>query len=295
MEFNSDNLGTEENQETNKQDDSSLTKKRGRKPKKGHYFDETVEQAVIDYINTKEISERNKIYEQKLHKPITKLVEGIAKKYSINKHIGVTGFEEVIAQMYVQVYYSIDGFKYDIIGKSGQRVKAYSYLGTIAHNYLKNHSKKQYQLESKNDDIQQYNTSYLDEQIKEEHYTTPDPDENNEEQDNILFIKTIEALKNEVKNNKTLKDIDIKVANAIIIILENHVHFFNENNDDKIEYTKRGKIKKTKYTNIHTKYKIFYILKDITDLDTKEIRKSMNKLKSIYFLNKKELIEKENI
>lgn len=280
---------------TNEQNVSNLdtnnkTSKRGRKPKNNKYFDEAVEQAVIDYINTTDQIAKNKIYTEKLHKPITKLVEGIAKKYATNKHIGSCGMDELITRMYLHVYNSIAGFNYTIIGKSGQKVKAYSYLGTIAHNYFKNHSKKVYILESKNDDIQQYNTSYIEEQIKEEHIQTKDHDE--KDVIDIIFEKTIKGIKHEIKNNKGLKEFDIKVGNAIVTILENYDYFFNDKDELKpLEYTKRGRIKKTKYTNSYAKNKIIFILKDMCDLDSKEIRKSLNKYKTMYELIKKGIFE----
>ena len=57
---------------------------RGRKPKerKG-YFYETEEQAVIDYIETDDIVEKNKIFNNVLFPALTKMIESIIRRYKL--------------------------------------------------------------------------------------------------------------------------------------------------------------------------------------------------------------------
>jgi len=57
---------------------------RGRKPKerKG-YFYEIEEQAVIDYINTEDINEKNKIFNEILFPALTKMIESIIRRYKL--------------------------------------------------------------------------------------------------------------------------------------------------------------------------------------------------------------------
>lgn len=272
--------------------DKGALSRRGRKKQLNHYWTEETEKAIIAYIETKELGLRNEIYTKYLHETINKLIDGLIQKYASGnkRHIGHCGLEELRARMYLHVFDSIEGFDKNLVGKNGSPVRAYSYLGTIANNYLKNHSKTTYKIESKNDAIDTYNTSYLDEQIKEEHYKTRDPDE--VDAIDLIFEHTINALKKEIETNKALKDFDIKIANAIIIILENHEYYFNETaeeNTKPLEYTKRGKIKKPKYTNSYAKNKVYYTLKEITGLDGKEIKLSLLKFKSLYQETKKSL------
>jgi hypothetical protein len=252
--------------------------------KKEHYFGQTEEKAVRDYINASTQEEKNAIYTKYLHEPITKLVFGIIRKYP--KYIGVCGIEELEARAYVQVYNSIQGFKYDKIGKNGQPVKAYSYLGTICHNYCKNHSKDNYKLESAKDDINNYNTDYIEERIKD-HYKP----EITDHQDflDVLFKTVINGIEEEIETNKKLKPNDIKVGKALIEIFTNYKEFFPEV-EQVPEYTKKGKLKKQKYSNIYKKNKIFYILRELTLLDSKDLRNSIQVFKTFYKIYKNNLL-----
>jgi hypothetical protein len=273
--------------------DKGALSRRGRKKQPNHYWTEETEKAVIAYIETQEKGLKNEIYTKYLHETINKLIDGLIQKYASGnkRHIGHCGLEELRARMYLQVFNSIEGFDKNLVGKNGTPVRAYSYLGTIANNFLKNHSKTSYKLESKNDNIEAYNTSYLDEQIKEEHYKTRDPDE--VDAIDLIIEHTIEALKKEVKTNITLKEMDIKIANAIVVILENFDYYFSEpsENDTPLEYTKRGKIKKIKYSNNYAKNKVFFILKDITGLETKDIKQALTKFKTLYQETKKTIFD----
>ena len=57
---------------------------RGRKPKeKKGYFYETEEQAVIDYINSDDIEEKNRIFNTILLPALTKMVESIIRRYKL--------------------------------------------------------------------------------------------------------------------------------------------------------------------------------------------------------------------
>lgn len=57
---------------------------RGRKPKerKG-YFYEIEEQAVIDYINTNDVNEKNRIFNEILFPALTKMIESIIRRYKL--------------------------------------------------------------------------------------------------------------------------------------------------------------------------------------------------------------------
>lgn len=255
---------------------------------KEYYFGEVEENAIVEYNNATTQSEKNLIYEKYLHKPLTKLVGAIIRKYP--KYIGNCGIEELEERTYIHVYNSIAGYDPNLFGKNGQKVKAYSYLGTIAHNYYKTHSQTSYKQESTSDDLGQYNSDYIEEQIKE-HYNPHAIDGNDFISD--LIETTITEIKDEILYNKRLKLNEIKVGEAIITILKNYKDFFPENENIKIEYTKKGKMKKQKITNFYAKNKIFYVLREVTGLQTKELRSGLIAFKSLYFLNKKLLLEQE--
>ena len=60
-----------------------VKKKRGRKPSKERkgYFYEEQEQAVVDYISTDNIHEKNRIFNTILKPAFTKMIESIIRRY----------------------------------------------------------------------------------------------------------------------------------------------------------------------------------------------------------------------
>lgn len=252
-----------------------------------NYFAEKEEKAVIDYQNATTIDERNYIYTTFLHKPILRLVSSIIRKYP--NFIGVCGIEELEERAYIHVYNSIDGFEAGRIGKFGIPAKAYSYLGTICRNYCKNHSKDSYKLESHNDDISAYNTDYIEEQIST-HYDGDIEDEKLDIVD-VIINEVVKKIQNEIDCNKKLKVSEIKTGEGIIMILTNYKDFFSAPIHTPIEYTKKGKMKKQKFTNIYTKNKIFYFLKEITGLSSKDLRLSIVPFKDLYGKTKNGILQ----
>lgn len=258
------------------------------KPRQNDYFGEVEEKAVVDYINAQSEQERNEIYSKYLHEPIWRLVNSIILRY--RKYIGNCGLEELVARAYMHTFESIKGFQPDRIGKTGQKVKAYSYLGTICHNYYKNHSEMAYKHESTNDDIHKFNPEYIDSQIKD-HYRPNTVDEPKDVTE-VVFESIIKKIEEELETNKKLKVIEIKVGESLVYIFKNYKSIFIEDEANyRIEYTKRGKPKKPKHTNIYNKNKIFYCLKELTNLSSKDIRTSLIPFKSMYWINKVEVIK----
>lgn len=256
-----------------------------KKKEKEYYFAEKEEQAVKDYQKAETQSERNSIYEKSLHKPLEKLISAIVRKYP--KFIGNCGIEELQERILIHIYDNLLNFNPDRIGKNGQLAKAYSYFGTLANNYYKTHSSKTNAVENRNDDITQYNPDLLEEYIVE-HYD-PEVDEKVDVLEKALQ-DTIEVIQIEVDINKKLKVNEIKVGNSIIFLLSNYKEYFIDDINGKVEYTKKGKIKKTKYTNIYTKNKIFYILREISGLNSKDFRLSLIPYKDLYKKTKNKIL-----
>ena len=95
----------------------------------------------------------------------------------------------------------------------------------------------------------------------------------------ILTEKIIDKLKERIETDLSLKENEIIVGDAIVEVLSNWELLF-------LEETPEGVIKK-KITNKYQKNKILNLLKELTRLNTKEIRISMKCFKEIYFLEKK--------
>ena len=118
-----------------------VRKKPGRKPKKKPYFGIDVQEAIVRYNaldqETQQV-ERNKIYQNEIHKAFDKLAENIINTFKFTYFD--YGFEDIkhetVAFMVMNMH------KYDHTKGS----KAFSYFSVVAKNYLILHNNNNYNL-----------------------------------------------------------------------------------------------------------------------------------------------------
>jgi len=100
------------------------------------YFGKNAEEAIQDYIKCKDEVERHKIYNTKIKPAFAKLTENI---------INMTRFNFKKIDYYQNLHNEVMAFLYENINKfnprkiskiTKKRVRAFSYFGTIAKNYL---------------------------------------------------------------------------------------------------------------------------------------------------------------
>jgi len=104
-------------------------KKRGRpKSKKRLYFDEVVQDAIIQYNTSEDYSFRNRIYQEKIHAAFDKLCENIINTFKFSYFDDK--FEDVKNEVVAFLVMNIH--KYDHTKGS----KAFSYFSIVAKNYL---------------------------------------------------------------------------------------------------------------------------------------------------------------
>jgi len=273
------------------------------------YFAEKEEQAVIDYIMSDSLEEKNKIYNEILLKPFNIMKETILRRYPV--HIGNYDMNEVesnalvhlidhmikyrpfiierrkktsndkwfkLGDAYRFIYYedviskleSINDEEYDYrIFNS----KAYSYCQTIIRNYYKDHSKKSYVEKKTNLSFD----DYVDE-INENIEYTYEMEMENQHQLEKLINNVIEKIEDRIDNDQTIKKNEIVVGDAIVNVLRNWQVLFMEDSPEG-KYNKR-------VTNKFAKNKILLYLKEQTGLSTKEIRIGIKPFKEIYFIEK---------
>ena len=104
--------------------------------KRGIYFGETQENAIIKY-NDENTStkEKNELYEKTIGPAFRKIVGGVLEMPNF-RHLGKLNREEVVDNTLFRLIEKIHKFKPGMIGKSGQPVKAYSYFSTVAKNFI---------------------------------------------------------------------------------------------------------------------------------------------------------------
>ncbi len=246
-----------------------IKKKRGRKPnpnKKNYYFCEEQEKAVIDYLSSNNIIEKNKIFNEILKPSFTKMIESIIRRYSLyppNEEFQQT-FDDTISFLMTKLSCFDPNKNY----------KAYSYCGTICKNYL----------------IYKIN-QYIKNQKRNESYDKPIDGMQNNINDNIKYSydsmdssntfisdltgNTVSNISKilEKKNEYKLTENEIKVGKALINLMTNWDELFNEMGSNKFN-----------------KSSVLLFLKETTMLNTKELRDSMKIFKKEYYEIKHELI-----
>lgn len=240
-----------------------------KKERKGYFYEEQ-ENAVKEYVQTNCEDKRNRIFNEILFPAFTTMIESIIRRY--NLQIPNEEFEDTFNDTMSFLMMKIKHFDPDKISKkTGKKIKAYSYCGTVCKNYLL-HKRIEYGKELEKE--LSYDT------ISDEINNNLEYSDNNS--DYVSFMSevikgSIVAIK-EVMNTdrkKSLTEKEIIVGNALINLLENW--------EDILVYDGSNKLNKSN---------ILYYLREVTRLNTKEVRDSMKKYKNAYF-DIKEKIMKE--
>lgn len=246
------------------------------------YFGEKEEQAVINFIHSDSLEERNEIYNIVLIEPFRKMIQSILRRYPI--HIGNYTMLEVESDALAHLIDRMDRYDPNTITKSGNKTKAYSYCQTIVRNYFKDHGRKTYNEkkinlnyddyinEFENSDEYSYELDYRDIQDTTDHLE-------------LLINGVIDKIEEKIVNESSyLKKNEIIVGDAIINILKNWKVLF-------LEDTPEAKYNK-KITNKFAKNKILFFIKEQTGLCTKDIRSSIKCFKELYLFEKETHIHK---
>jgi hypothetical protein len=240
------------------------------------YFAEKEEQAVIDYINSNSLEEKNKIYNEILIEPFKKMIQSILRRYPI--HIGNYDMSEVESNALTHLIEHMVKFNPNKITKSGNKTKAFSYCQTIIRNYYKDHSKKSYTEKKINLSFD----DYIDEINQNVEYTYEIETESQHQLEKLIN-SVISKIEDKINNDPIMKRNEIIVGDAIVNVLKNWQVLFMED-------TPEGKYNK-RVTNKFAKNKILLYLKEQTGLSTKEIRIGIKPFKEIYFLQKTDFLD----
>jgi hypothetical protein len=239
----------------------SEKKKRGRKRINDLYFGPDQENAVIIFLSSDDIDDRNQIYNAFLRKPINKMVESIIRRYKLyRKDIC---YEDVHTDTLSFLITKASKFK----PEKGK--KAYSYFGTICKNYLMG------QL-IKDDKKTKLKVSYEDafstiEAMPEMMYEIDDTEKIPLD---MFFNDIIRSIRSDMTSPK-ISENETKVGDALITILDRW--------EDVFESIQGG--------NKYNKNLILSYIREITSLSTKDIRICMKRFKKVYRLLKNDKLE----
>lgn len=221
------------------------------------YFGPDEEEAVINFLESEDETERNLIFNEWLKAPLDKMIESIIRRYKLYRK-GET-FEELHSDTVSFLMTKVHKFE------RGRGKKAYSYFGTISKNYILG-------LLIKDEKHMKQTTSYED--MSDNLEVRPDLTYviDNESTSMDEFIKTLcdgireELNDEELPPKKKLSDNEKKVGYALIDILDNWETAFDSMNGG------------SKYN----KNSVLETMRNYTNLSTKDIRLAMKRYKVLY-------------
>ena len=259
---------------------SEEPKKRGRKPKKKPYFGPEEEEAVKRYLElgtiiedpntqdgyrwtgtTQDDIDRNKLYLKQLKAPLNKMVESIIRRYKL--YSKTMEFEDLHADTLGFLHIKFHKFK------PAKNKKSYSYYGTVVKHYLLGKLIKE-------DKKMKQNLNFDDvaPAVEEKDELTYRIDDYGIDL-NVLIDGISKAIKKEMEE-RVLNENEVKVGNALTSILDDWEVLFDDDN--------------VPGGNKFNKNLILYYMREMTSLNTKDIRNAMKRYKIIYNILKEESI-----
>jgi hypothetical protein len=215
-----------------------------------NYFGEEQEQAVIRFLNSDSDVERNKIFNEYLRGPLIIMVESIIRRYKLYRKDYV--FDDQHADTMSFLMTKVDKFD------ATKKTKAYSYFGTICKNYLMGSIQKDNKEINRTVSYEDISSS-IDDTIEMSYIIDK---QILDYKDVIVRINTdLEAfiLKTQLTENEQ------KLGYALIEIFGNFETIFQVGTGNKFN-----------------KNLILLSLREMTALNTKEIRLSLKKYKKFY-------------
>ena len=231
---------------------SDLVKKRGRKATTVNYFDVAEEAAVRRYLTAETFEEKNAIYNEFLRGPLDKMISSIIRRYKLYRKD--MNFTDIHTDTHSFLMTKVDKFK------PSKEKKAYSYFGTICKNYLMGQIIK---------DQKETNRKVSYEDVSESIEERPDMVYHIDDDvvdTSVIIFKYIKELKSFIEN-ENLNDNERKLGYALVDLFDNYETIFSGADNNKFN-----------------KNVILLSLREMTNLNTKEIRSSIKRFKKLYIL-----------
>ena len=214
------------------------------------YFGEDQEKAVVNYLESTDETEKNKIFNEYLREPLIIMVESIIRRYKLYRKD--LEFEEIHNDTMSFLITKIHKFDHT------KNHKAYSYFGTICKNYLMGAIQKDTKEQNRQvsyDDISSDIEARTDLSYVIDEYIIDYRD---------VIIKLTISLE-EFIEAEDLTDNEQKLGYALLEIFNNFDRIFQVGDGNKFN-----------------KNLILLSLREMTSLSTKEIRISLKKFRKMY-------------
>ena len=215
------------------------------------YFGEDQEKAVVNYLESTDEAEKNKIFNEYLREPLIIMVESIIRRYKLYRKD--MEFEEIHTDTMSFLITKINKFDHT------KNTKAYSYFGTICKNYLMGAIQKDTKEQNRQVSYDDISSDFED--SKDLSYVI---DEHIVDYASVIVKLTVD-LENFVEKEKNLSDNERKLGYALLEIFGNFDKIFQVGDGNKFN-----------------KNLILLSLREMTSLSTKEIRVSLKRYKKLY-------------
>lgn len=202
------------------------------------------------------ITYKDKVFREKIQKPLNKLVENIIFNFKLFRP-GVD-IKTLHNDCLSFVYGKFANFN------PGKNTKSFSYFGTVAKHYLQGEKKEL-------DKFIQTNLDYDDHREEADGVDTVELDQKSELETSLTLFNYIINLLEEEMDKGDWSENDIKVADAIVQIFKNHDIL-------------------GAYNKIH----VYHLIKESTNLQTKDITYSLGRIRKFYAEKKQIFIKKED-
>lgn len=245
----------------------NIYKTMAKKERKGYFYEEQ-EEAVKQYLLSKDNVERNRIFNNILRPAFTTMIESIIRRY--NLHIPNEEFDDTFNDTISFLMSKIEHFNPEKLSKkTGKPFKAYSYCGTVCKNYLL-HKRIEYGKELERASSYDEMSEEINDDVR---FSDNNVDEYNLLEDVMLHTADAirEIMKEDAKNS--LSEKEIRVGNALVDFMENWEDIMSVEGSNKLN-----------------KSTVLYQLREMTRLTTKEVRDSMKKYKKAYYIVKERVL-----
>jgi hypothetical protein len=230
-------------------DETEIEKKKTVK-KTTNYFDVREEEAVKNYITAETREEKEEIYNKFLRDPLDKMIESIIRRYKLYRKD--MDYNDVHSDTHSFLMTKVDKFR------PAKNKKAYSYFGTICKNYLMGQIQK---------DQKETNRKISYEDISQTLENRPDMiyymefEKMDAEKIIDLFLIDLKIYVADTKLNEN----EAKLGYALVDLFDNYGNIFIGNDNNKFN-----------------KNVVLLTLREMTNLNTKEIRVYLKKYKTLY-------------
>jgi len=213
-----------------------------------------INQSMVDHTSRIEvIRKKDEIFRKHIHKPLTRLVENIIFSFKLFRSgVDIKTLHNDCMSHVIEKFCNFD---------PEQNTKSFSFYGTVAKHYLQNKKKEV-------DKSTKVILSYENHSDEAEEHSAFELDEESELDSSMaLFNHMTELFESEIGRTDISKN-DAKVAEAIVDIFRNH-----------------------EIIGVYSKSSIYKLIKEHTNLETKDITYSLHRFKILYKLKKQDFIE----